>query len=99
MRDPVRILVAGVGMIGRAHVDRILGEPGATLAGLVDPAPEAAEMAGRLGVPHFTDLAVAIASVEPDGVVIATPNALHVPNGLTAMAAGIPMLLEKPLSD
>jgi predicted dehydrogenase len=30
--------------------------------------------------------------------VIATPNQLHVPNGLTAVQAGVPMLLEKPVS-
>jgi predicted dehydrogenase len=46
----------------------------------------------------FADLAEGLREARPDGIVIATPNQLHVPNGLTAVQAGIPMLLEKPVS-
>ena len=40
-----------------------------------------------------------MAAGRPDGVVIATPNQLHVANGLEAISAGIPALIEKPLAD
>ena len=49
-------------------------------------------------MPSFADLEEGLRSVKPDGVVIATPNQLHVPNGLAAVEAGVPMLLEKPVS-
>ncbi len=91
---PVRIALAGAGAIGREHMARILAEPGATLAAVIDPKPASAPP----GVPWFADLAEALREARPDGVVIATPNALHVPHGLLAAAAGVPMLVEKPLA-
>jgi predicted dehydrogenase len=35
----------------------------------------------------------------PDGVIIATPNQLHVENGLEAVEAGVPALVEKPIAN
>ena len=99
MTQLVRIAVAGAGMIGQAHIKRILEEPQAALAAIIDPSPRAKEQAKVLGVPCFADLEAGLQAVRPDGVVIATPNQLHVQNGLVAVQAGIPMLLEKPVSD
>ena len=96
---PVRIAVAGAGMIGQAHIKRVLEEPQAELAAIIDPASKAKEQAQALGVPAFADLEDGLKTAKPDGVVIATPNPLHVPNGLAAVRAGVPMLLEKPVSD
>jgi predicted dehydrogenase len=36
---------------------------------------------------------------QPDGVVIATPNQLHVAGGIACVGAGVPMLVEKPIAD
>jgi len=99
MTEPVRILVAGAGLIGRTHIQRILAEPEAALAGIVDPAPPAEALARRHGVIWGADLAPMLAQAKPDAVIVATPNALHVPMGLACIAAGLPMLLEKPVAD
>ena len=47
-------------------------------------------MRPALGVPWFADLSAMIAAGAPDGAVLATPNQLHVDNGLECVEAGIP---------
>jgi predicted dehydrogenase len=47
----------------------------------------------------FADYRAMLAKVKPEAVVIATPNALHVPMGLACAEAGIAMLVEKPIAD
>ena len=98
MDSSVRIAVAGAGLIGQAHIRRIIAEPEASLAAIIDPSPKTEEQARSLGVPWFADLEEGLEGARPDGVVIATPNRLHVPNGLAAIAAGVPALLEKPIA-
>ena len=36
---------------------------------------------------------------KPDGVILATPNQLHVDGGLECVAAGVPVIVEKPIGD
>ncbi len=99
MTRPVAIAVAGAGLIGKAHIARVLGTPGARLAAIIDPAPSAKAQAETLGVPWFADLEAGLDAARPDGVVLATPNTLHVSGGLAAIARGIPALVEKPVAD
>ena len=99
MANPIRLAVLGAGAIGRRHIEHVLAMPGASLAAIVDPATAGAELAARLGVPWHADFPALLAADRPDGVIIATPNQLHVEHGLAAVAAGIPALVEKPVAD
>lgn len=96
---PVRIVVAGAGLIGRAHIERILAEPQATLAGIVDISPVAAEQAAALGVPYGANLEELLQRVRPDGVVVALPNQAHFAAGMTAIHARVAVLMEKPVCE
>jgi len=65
---------------------------------VVDPSPAAVAIAAQAGVPLYRSLEELFEKDRPDGVVLATPNQLHVEHALTSMKAGVPMLLEKPVA-
>ena len=93
-----RLAVAGAGTIGQAHMGVAQRSPGCTLAAVVDPSPSAGAHADAAGVPLYASLAELFAKNKPDGVVLATPNQLHVPHALECIEARVPMLLEKPIA-
>lgn len=94
----LRIAVAGAGAIGHFHIEQIQASHECQLAAIVDPSPAAVELAARLQVPLFTSLEALFAEFRPDGVILATPNALHVPQAFECLAARVPALIEKPLA-
>lgn len=96
--NDLRIVVVGTGLIGRTHATVIGRTPGARLAAIVDPSPAATAFAAELGVPVFASLDELIGKARPDAVVLATPNALHLPQALACLAAGLPVLVEKPVA-
>src|SRR5262249_39277632 len=99
MTTPARIAVVGAGLIGQAHIKRILDEPEAELAGIADPSPQSKRQAEELRVAWAPDIETLLSQAKLDGVVIATPNQLHVAHGMAAVRARVPMLLEKPVAD
>lgn len=95
----VRIALAGMGLIGREHARLLRRHPDTELVAIADPAPEAAEAAAALGVPHFDDYREMMDAVEPDGMIVALPNHLHLEAGLEVVKRGIPLFMEKPVTD
>jgi predicted dehydrogenase len=93
-----RIAVAGAGYIGQAHMGVAQASRRCTLSAVVDPSPAAAEVAAKAGVPLYASLVELFEQDRPDGIVLATPNALHVEHALLCIQAGVPMLLEKPIA-
>lgn len=90
-----RIAVIGSsGAIGRRHVQNIVRHPDTELCATVNLLePE------QSGVPAFTDHVSMLEAVHPDGVIIATPNKLHVRMALECIERSVPVLVEKPISD
>ena len=95
----VRIAVAGAGMIGERHIEEIDSSDVAELASIVNPGPDAQEVAEKHGVPLYPSLTELFARDKPDGIILATPNRMHVPGGLECVAAGVPVIVEKPIGD
>ncbi len=93
-----RIAVAGAGYIGLAHMGVARASHRCELTAIVDPSPAARAHADAAGVPLYASLAELLHKDRPDGVILATPNQLHLPHALECIAAGMPMLLEKPIA-
>ncbi len=96
--NTIRIAVAGAGAIGLRHIEEIRTSRSARLASIVDVSPKAAEVARKSGVPLYGSLAELFAKDKPNGVILATPNQLHVEQGLECIAANVPTLIEKPVA-
>ncbi len=97
--EPVRLLLVGLGSIGRDHAARIVADAACRLVGVVDPAPGAAGAAAEFGAPHFDDFDAAVAATRPEGVILATPNQMHEAGALASIAHRLPVLVEKPVAD
>lgn len=93
-----RIGFLGVGWIGR-HRMRALIEAGlVTAEAIADPSPDMAEEARKLApeaeiVPSFD----ALLEQDLDGIVIATPSALHAEQSIAALERGLAVFCQKPL--
>ncbi|WP_347312138.1 Gfo/Idh/MocA family protein [Defluviimonas sp. SAOS-178_SWC] len=94
----VRIALVGAGLIGQRHAEAIAAVPGVVLSAVADPAEAGREVAAAQGARHFPTLGEMIAADRPDGVILATPNRHHVDGALDCIAAGLPVLVEKPLA-
>lgn len=90
---PIRVAVVGLGKIARdQHLPAIAENERFALAATVDPRAE-----GTGAVPHFADLASALAAAVPiDAVALCTPPQLRHRLARAALAQGLHVLLEKP---
>jgi len=99
METKRRIVVVGLGSIGRRHA-RLLKERPDVAVACCEPNAQALSAAeaqlGRLST--YPDYEAALAS-KPDAVVIATPHRLHADQAVAALDRGIHVLCEKPMSD
>jgi Oxidoreductase family, NAD-binding Rossmann fold len=94
----LRIAVLGCGRIGRMHAANIAAHPRAALAGVFDVhEPAGDEVAEHLGVRKFPSVAAVFASSDVDAVLIATSTPTHADLVEQAVAAGKPVLCEKPI--
>jgi predicted dehydrogenase len=93
-----RLGFAGVGWIGRNRLEAIAGSGVAEIAAVADPVAESANEVARTfptatAVHNFSDLL----AMDLDGIVIATPSALHAEQAVAALQSGKAVFCQKPL--
>jgi len=88
----------GVGWIGRHRMEAMLATGAVEAVAIADTSPEmvaeAAKLAPDAAVVDGLDAMLALA---PDGVVIATPSALHAAQSIQALQGGAAVFCQKPL--
>ena len=99
MTRSVRVAIAGTGFIGALHA-RSARLAGAHLVGVAASSPESGRRAAAtLGAERAFDSAQELVEAPGVDVVhICTPNYLHVPLALAALAAGKHVICEKPIA-
>ncbi|PVE25734.1 oxidoreductase [Microvirga sp. KLBC 81] len=93
-----RLGFLGVGWIGRHRMQAILGTGSVDVAAIADPSADMAAEAGKLApeaklVSSLDD----ILDLGVDGVVIATPSAMHAEQSIQALERGVAVFCQKPL--
>lgn len=93
-----RLAFVGLGWIGRNRMQAIADQGGIDIVALADPSEDCVAEAAALipGVLVGRTLADALAA-KPDGVVIASPSALHAAQAIEALEAGCAVFCQKPL--
>ncbi|KAI1866777.1 uncharacterized protein JN550_007324 [Neoarthrinium moseri] len=95
----VKIAIVGAGVIGPRHADAVANSPEAEVFAVVDPTSVGSTLASKLGVPHFGSVTDLLDSeTKPDAAIICTPNHTHVSLTKQLSAAGVHVLIEKPVS-
>lgn len=101
MTAVLRVGVVGVGIMGADHAERLVRRTAHTqLVAVADPDEvRARELAARFdGVRAGGDALELIAAVDVDAVILASPGFVHEEQVLACLAAGKPVLCEKPLT-
>jgi predicted dehydrogenase len=101
--EQLRALLVGAGGMGRAWAKNLSASDQVALSGWVDIRPSAAAQAAQelsIDVPYTSDdLERALAELRPDFLVDVTIPEAHHDVTLMALAAGVPVLGEKPMAD
>jgi len=69
------------------------------VVGIADPSPDAKAFATARGIDWYADHRELLDAEKPDGVIIASPNAWHLAMALDCIESGVPVLVEKPVTD
>jgi predicted dehydrogenase len=93
-----RVGFLGVGWIGRHRMEAMIGTGSIQIVAVADPSPEMATKALELapGARHVGGLSELLEQ-DLDGVVIATPSALHAEQSIQALRRGCAVFCQKPL--
>src|SRR5918998_267608 len=91
--------VIGCGTISVVHFEAIEAHPDSQLVAVCDTDPDTAAGASeRYGVPAFASHTELLAALRPDVVHIATPHDQHVQPAIDCLAAGVNVIIEKPVA-
>ena len=99
MAAKVKVLVVGLGNMGKSHASAYHRNPGFEIVGLMSRSIKTKEMPAELkGYPLFEDFDTALAATKPDAVSINSwPNS-HAEYAIKAINAGAHVFMEKPIA-
>lgn len=91
--------IIGMGQMGLRHLQYVNKMPDMEVTCIADPMEANVVSFSGSGVQGFTDYLQLLDEGQPDGVIIAAPNAHHVAIARECIVRGIAVLIEKPISD
>ena len=92
------IAVIGTGLIGRKHIGLIAENPKFKLSATVNPSGPSPDITGLAGVPHYLSCEELLRSQQVEAAIVASPNETHADISIALLRAGVPILVEKPIT-
>lgn len=97
--SPLRLGIIGTGAVAELHLGAITTSDAVRLVAVCDIDLErASAVADRYGARAWREYSAMLAEEDLDGVIITSPHSLHVAMATAAAAAGVAVLVEKPLA-
>lgn len=97
--DKLSLAVIGPGLIGKQHIRLINENPRCELCAIVAPNHAVNhEIARTQGAPLYYTIEDCLRAKAIDGVIISSPNEFHAEQAGHCIRAGIPVLIEKPIT-
>ncbi|GAB3920472.1 O-antigen biosynthesis protein WlbA [Kribbella albertanoniae] len=98
-RNEVRVGLVGAGSVAAVYLEAAAGLPGVAITAICDVRRDAAQaLAGPLNASVYSDHRAMFAAGNLDAVIITSPHSLHIPMAEDAAAAGLHVLMEKPMA-
>jgi predicted dehydrogenase len=95
----LRVGFAGAGAVAEHHLGVLREQPGVVIAAICDLDERRADaIAERTGASSYSDWEVMLAVEKLDALFVCTPPMHHARPAIAALAAGLPVYLEKPLA-
>jgi predicted dehydrogenase len=96
----VKFAIAGAGYIANIHALAIRNQKDAELVAVVEKfSGKAAAFSNKFGLKRqYATVDELLKAGGVDALVIGTPNALHAPQAIAALKAGVAMMVEKPMA-
>src|SRR4051794_33198953 len=97
--ERLRTALIGCGKVGQIHAAALRSLPESEFVAACDPQRERAEAFASLhGTRPFADVTTMLKETGAQAVVIGTPHPQHATAAITAMEAGVHVLVEKPMA-
>jgi predicted dehydrogenase len=93
-----RVGFLGVGWIGRNRLEVLARSGLVEIAGVADPDTENSRAASEIAGCEVLESLSALLDAEIDGLIIATPSALHAEQAIAALHRGVAVFCQKPLA-
>ena len=96
----IRLAIAGAGYIANIHAAAAKIIPDVELVAVVEKFPKAAKpFIKKYQIPHYYEtIDELLKETKIDALIIGTPNYLHSPQAISAMQAGVHVMVEKPMA-
>lgn len=100
MKNKIKFLLSGPGLIGKKHAELIELHEDCSLEAVVVPenSPDRSILS-TINARGYSDIDDALNNESIDAAIISSPNCFHFQQAMSCLLRGIPVLVEKPITD